>query len=135
MTPEARFWSRIYRAPSGCWIWTGESWHGYGRLWVNGRRCRVHRFAYELIVGPIPSGLEPDHLCRNTLCANPGHMALVSHRTNVLRGNSPAARLARRSVCDKGHPFDSTRSDGGRRCLTCRREQDRRRRQREEVSA
>jgi hypothetical protein len=55
----------------------------------------AHVFAYESYYGPLPAGMEPDHLCSNTLCCNPLHLEAVSHRTNVLRGRSPLARRYR----------------------------------------
>lgn len=83
---------------------------------------RAHRFAYELHKGPIPKGLEIDHLCRNTLCVNPNHLEAVTHRENVRRGTSPTARNAMKSECKRGHPLDekNTYLDGtGRKCKKC----------------
>jgi hypothetical protein len=45
-----------------------------------------HRFAYELLVGPIPAGLVLDHLCRNRLCVNPNHLEPVTNSENPRRG-------------------------------------------------
>src|SRR4051812_4751656 len=48
-----------------CWLWTGrKTADGYGRVQVAGRQKMVHRWSYELLVGPVPDGLELDHLCR-----------------------------------------------------------------------
>lgn len=41
---------------------------------------------YELLVGPIPPGLQIDHLCRNKICVNPAHLEPVTHRENLMRG-------------------------------------------------
>src|SRR5262245_44481006 len=53
---------------SGCMLWTGYvARNGYG----NTGGQLVHRLMYEWFTGPIPAGLEIDHLCRNRLCASP----------------------------------------------------------------
>lgn len=52
---------------SQCWIFEGGlGAYGYGsiRLANPRRRTSTHRFAYEHYVGPIPEGLQIDHLCR-----------------------------------------------------------------------
>lgn len=71
-----------------CWIWHGAGKTGrYGRYSVNGRMEQAHRVAYEWSVGPIPTGLQLDHLCRQTLCVNPDHLEPVSASENVQRGS------------------------------------------------
>jgi hypothetical protein len=52
---------------------------------------RAHRFAYELLVGPIPEGLVIDHLCRNRRCVNPAHLEPVTAEENWRRGDAPSA--------------------------------------------
>ena len=118
---------------SGCWLWTGNIITlGYGTLYRGrGRRNRVttyaHRASYEAFRGPIPPGLQIDHLCRVRSCVNPAHLEVVTQRTNILRGESMSARHARKSTCPKGHVYDLF-SDASRRCRTCRRRQARERR-------
>ena len=124
MTAEQRFWHYV-RTTDACWIWTGElNETGYGRLFNGRKRVFAHRFAYELLVGPIPDSLPLDHLCRVPACVNPAHLEPVTTRTNVLRGIAPAARNAVKTHCLRGHPLDAknTRVDaaGGRHCKTCR---------------
>jgi hypothetical protein len=136
-TPEQRFWSKFTASSSdACWPWhepAVNKVNGYGYLHIgreNGvhRRALAHRFAYEMIVGPIPDGLHIDHLCRNRACVNPAHMEPVTQRENTLRGIAVSATNARKTHCSAGHEFTSentrTRSDnGGRRCRTCARNQ------------
>ena len=57
-------------------------------FWLFGRRRQVlvHRLAYETLVGPIPEGLESDHLCRNHPCIRPRHIEPVTHAVNGQRG-------------------------------------------------
>src|SRR5690349_20028702 len=79
--------------PRGCIEWTGtRNTKGYGRIargGVNGRFLMAHRVAYELARGPIPEGLQLDHLCRNRLCCNPDHLEPVTRQENVARGRAP----------------------------------------------
>lgn len=72
---------------TGCWIWTQHiDASGYGHAWANGRTQKAHRVMYERTHGPIPAGLELDHLCRNRACVNPEHLEPVSKAINVQRG-------------------------------------------------
>lgn len=91
---EERFWEKVDTSagPLGCWPWTASgSRDGYGQFSADGRGVRAHRFAYELLVGPIPEGLQLDHLCRNPGCVNPAHLEPVTGWENTMRGNTPAA--------------------------------------------
>ena len=136
MSTGDRFWSKVDTgAPGGCWLWTDAPGHyGYGKFYVGGKHARAHRFAYEFLVGDVPAGLVLDHLCRNRMCVNPGHMEPVTNRENILRGKSPSARHARKTHCVNGHAFDEANTyktrKGGRLCRACRREGMRRSRRR-----
>lgn len=44
---------------------------------------KAHRFSYEAHKGPIPEGLEIDHVCRNRSCVNPEHLRAVTRRENM----------------------------------------------------
>jgi hypothetical protein len=91
----------------------------------------VHRYAYELMIGPIPNGLTIDHLCTNPLCVRAivgsqdgqGHLEAIPLRDNILRGGNRAAVFARRNSCLRGHSFDPPngyiRKDAGRGCHEC----------------
>lgn len=88
ITPEDRFWPRVQKTDT-CWIWTGSSATGYGVFKGNNKRQGpAHRFAYELLVGPIPEGLQLDHLCRVTLCVNPQHLEPVTPGENCRRAHA-----------------------------------------------
>jgi hypothetical protein len=111
---------------SGCILWTGDCTNaGYGRLTVGyrGKRTLAHRYAYERVNGPVPDGLQLDHLCRTRCCVNVAHLEPVTQRENILRGVSPAARHAKKAKCEHGHAF--TRANtyrtarGTRVCRKC----------------
>lgn len=133
-----RFMAKVDRRPDGCWVWTAcRVWNGYGQFRVAGKTVYAHRFAYELLVGPIPDGLELDHLCRNRACVNPSHLEVVDSRTNTLRGDGPAAQNARKTHCAHGHELtleNIWRSGrNSRLCRAC--SLDRQRSTRKKVSA
>ena len=110
---------------TGCWNWQGTitpAGTGYGNLQVAGRAQRAHRIAYEIFVGPIPEGLQLDHLCRNKRCVNPGHLEPVTAAENKRRDH------ASRGTCRSGkHTLAPenrlNRADGGTECLPCSLEQ------------
>lgn len=119
----------VEREDTHCWEWqraiSGDT--GYGSLWHEGRVRGAHRVFYEDLVGPIPDGLEIDHLCRNRRCVNPGHLEPVTHAENMRRG-----AVATATHCKNGHEFtpENTygRQDdhGDRQCRTCARLRQRR---------
>lgn len=132
----ARFEAAVDKnGPTGCWEWkrsrSADSLGGYGRFCLRKGYVYAHRFSYELVHGPIPAGLQADHLCRNRGCSNPAHLEAVDARTNVLRGTGPVALHAEQTHCKNGHEFtpENTylrpRRQGGRACIACSREMGR----------
>lgn len=107
-----------------CWIYTGHV-DRYSRIRTGGehsRRVPRHVAAYELFVGPVPEGMELDHLCRRTECFNPAHVEPVTGLENILRSDAWGGVNSRKAHCPQRHPYDSanTRVRGGRRhCRAC----------------
>lgn len=121
-------WSEKVRWTPGCWIWTGATnSNGYGHIATGDRPYKgsivAHRAAYVIHRGPIPEGLDLDHLCRVRRCVNPWHLEPVTRRENSLRGASPRIRSYWTNRCKRGHPFDEANTiiqQDGRTCRTCR---------------
>jgi hypothetical protein len=110
---------------TGCWVWQAATRTpgGYGVFQVGGRIQVAHRFSYRGYLGPIPDGLELDHLCRRLLCVNPEHLEPVTPAENTRRSESPAGINARRTNCHNGHALageNLIRDGKGRRCRECR---------------
>lgn len=115
-------------AETGCWVWSKCTRRGYGALRSFRKFWSAHRASYEVFVGPIPHGLELDHLCRNRRCVNPQHLEPVSRAVNNARGSSPSALAMHKTHCVYGHEFSdsNTRHRGGRRhCRACGRRRTR----------
>lgn len=137
-----RFWRKVTATGGSCWLWTGyTNPGGYGQFKWGPMPRLTHRVAYEVLVGPIPAGLQLDHLCRNPACCNPAHLEPVTGRENVLRGDTIAARQSRRTHCPEGHPLAGDNlvayelRRGQRKCKTCHRDRERARYQARKLAA
>lgn len=142
MTLENRFWSKVDKnGPTPaccpdlgpCHLWTaGVFSEGYGGFHLDGHWRKAHRVAYEMNVGPIPTDLELDHLCRVRRCVNASHLEPVTRDENRRRGESVSVLNARKTHCPLGHAYDGknlyVRPNGsGRYCRICRLESNQRR--------
>lgn len=140
-----RFWPKVdkngppseHRPDLGpCWLWLAAlNGAGYGifRL-ATGRNARAHRWAWEHLRGPIPEGMQIDHLCRVRKCLNPAHLEVVTNKVNAER-SVPGRRVWRRerTHCARGHEFTPENCfwhKGRRCCQACRDLARERRRQR-----
>lgn len=127
--PE-RFWAKVdQRGPDDCWLWIASlNDAGYGQITMTDgvqRSLRAHRISYELLVGPIPEGLEIDHLCRNRACVNPRHLEPVTGAVNKQRARPFRKPIEPKTHCPNGHEYTlgntQIMKDGTRLCRTCQR--------------
>lgn len=58
---------------------------GYCFIYRDGRQVLAHRWHYEQVHGPIPDGLDLDHLCSNRACHADDHLEPVTPAENTRR--------------------------------------------------
>lgn len=112
-----------------CWIWAACLTRGYGQFHAGrqGGSCLAYRWLYERTRGPVPKGLELDHLCRTPRCVNPDHLEPVTRQVNNDRGFGNN----RKTHCPQGHPYSPENTfyrerDKSRQCKECNRQRVRR---------
>jgi hypothetical protein len=114
---ERRLSERSVRS-GACLLWTGVlTYSGYGQISIRDKKDNAHRAAYRVWVGPIPEGLEIDHLCNVRNCIEPTHLEAVTHAENIRR------RYARQVECVNGHRLAETAYlsiRGSRVCRACK---------------
>ena len=115
-TPEEAFLARTEPLLwSGCVVWTGgTNSRGYGSLGVDGRMVRAHRYAWEREHGPIPDGMEVDHICWERSCVNTEHLRLATRAQNgANRSGAMPGRGLPRGVYRSGRRYKAAVQSGG----------------------
>ena len=57
--------------------------NGYAEVRRDGKKIRLHRWAWETANGPIPKGMYVMHTCDNPECINPEHLKIGFPHENV----------------------------------------------------
>lgn len=103
-TPQYEERDLGYETPCWFWLWSPDT-VGYGHLRSGGKLRPAHVVYYEAAKGPIPAGLELDHLCHTEACdkrgrdclhrrcVNPDHLRAIPHTENVRRGRNTKLTL------------------------------------------
>lgn len=135
-----------------CWPFVGaRTGHNYGNFWLQGDYVGAHKVMWLALYGPVPAGLEVDHLCHDGQlcfggatcphrpCVNPLHLGLATHRDNDLRGAGVSAKSILKTQCPKGHLYNEVNTyrrpgvpegHSKRDCRPCRTAAEARRRER-----
>ena len=87
-----RYWAKVRKTPGGCWEWTAATnLQGYGRFRLDGRMSQAHRVSayWAGIIHSVDFDIDDrdvDHICKNRLCVNPGHLRALDRSTHSSLG-------------------------------------------------
>lgn len=116
MALPPRFWLKAVEE-GDCWVWIAAlDTKGRGSYWQGGGMRSAYKVAYVDKYGPVPDGLELDHVCGQPRCVRPDHLEPVTHRENCIRANPP------KTHCPHGHALEGVNvfHDGqSRKCRQC----------------
>lgn len=125
--PLQRFMTHVEVA-GDCLLWTstkaGQPGYQYGTFRPGGTAPKVyaHRWIYERLVGPIPEGMEVDHVrelgCVGYLCVKISHLQVVTEAENHRRKR---LKVCRAGLHDLSMDENVRWDERGRRrgCLLC----------------
>jgi hypothetical protein len=72
-----------------CYVWTGgldpDGYPIFSANTAGKTSVRAHKWIYQHEVGPVPEGLELDHLCRTRNCVRSSHLEPVTTKENWAR--------------------------------------------------
>ncbi len=71
----ARFWAKVQKTQS-CWLWTGATDKGQGRIRINGKVMVAHRVSWIIAHGDNLGSKAVLHSCGVLSCVNPAHLSL-----------------------------------------------------------
>ena len=117
-----RFRNRIHiDSDTGCWLWAGSKKRrkrgAHGQVWFLGKMRTIHRVVFELLIGPVPTGLQLHHKCQVQHCCNPDHLKVLTALAHKQQHH--------KTHCPRGHELtpENTAICGQRRaCRICSRE-------------
>lgn len=78
-----RFWSKVVKTESGCWISSAIPSGTYARLYMGGRLILAHVASYLIHHGAIPPGAKICHSCDTPRCVRPDHLEAKSGSENM----------------------------------------------------
>lgn len=89
------FWSFVDTRSNNCWLWLGpKDSNGYGSYKrEDGKTVGAHRYSYEAVFGPIPTGNYACHACDRPSCVRPDHIFPGTPKQNIadaiMKGRRP----------------------------------------------
>lgn len=124
----ARFWAKVDKTTTpDCWLWTGWTDRGKGKWRPNGdpreKPVHAHRYAYELLIGPIPDGGQLSPTCGRTHCVNPDHREFTTPAERAHKTHPHCAAVS--THCKRNHLWAENldiNDDGYTRCYQCYRD-------------
>jgi len=144
-----RFLAKVAVGEDGVWIWSAAPGaEGYGTFHVGGNKgpmAQAHRLAYTVLVGPIPEGMDLDHVrhndayqrgecvggkgCLHRREVDPAFLVPRTREENWLHGAVNSSVVALTGKCKWGHPLSGENlriyrgKDGSERqvCRACKR--------------